>query len=420
VRHPVPMRSERLSLLCLSQMPPSPPRFGAQARMHGLWTALARHHDVTTVALADPEFDLGECRSAMGRYSQEVVLLPNPRGKDGAVKRALQLRSLASLHSFERHRVEVHGLQQALDRLLRSRCFDVVTVEFPYLAHLSVRQAPAGILPPAVVVDAHEIAHDMVRQFARSRRSLGRTLYAGLNWRKLRREELAAFRTADGVAVCSTADQQRLLRDVPSARTAVVPNAADVERYRPRPEDPTPDGRTVLFFGLLSTLPNIDGVRWLVREIWPRIATERPDARLKILGKGAPAEVQALAGPGIEVVGFVEDLRPHLAEAAAIAVPLRLGGGTRLKIVEAMAMARPIVSTTLGAEGIEAAPGRDLMIADDPQGFAAAVVRLLQDPAAGARMGGAARRLSEERYSWSGAAAEMERLFHRVLEGRQR
>ena len=419
MRHPVPMRSERLSLLCLSQMPPSPPRFGAQARMHGLWTALARHHDVTTVALADAEFDLEECRSAMGGYSREVVLLPNPRGRDGTVKRALQLRSLASLHSFERHRVEVHGLQQALDRVLRSRRFDVVTVEFPYLAHLSVRQAPTGLPPPAVVVDAHEIAHDMVRQFARSRKSLGRTLYASLNWRKLRREELAAFRAADGIAVCSVADQQRLLRDVPSARTAVVPNAADVERYRPRPEDPTPDGRTVVFFGLLSTLPNIDGVRWLVREIWPRIARKRPDARLKILGKGAPPEVQALAGPGIEVVGFVEDLRPHLAEAAAIAVPLRLGGGTRLKIVEAMAMARPVVSTTLGAEGIEAIPGRDLLIADDPQGFAAAVVRLLEDPAAGARIGGAARRLSEERYSWTGAATEMEGLFHRALEGRR-
>ena len=419
MRHPVPMRSERLSLLCLSQMPPSPPRFGAQARMHGLWTALSRNHDVTTVALADAEFDLEECRSAMGRYSLEVVLLPNPRGREGAAKRALQLRSLASLHSFERHRVQVRGLQETLDRLLRSRRFDVVTVEFPYLAHLAVRQAPAGGPPPALVVDAHEIAHDMVRQFARSSRSLGRTLYASLNWRKLRREELAAFRAADGIAVCSVADEERLRRDVPSARTAVVPNAADVERYRPRPEDPAPDGRTVVFFGLLSTLPNIDGIRWFVRDIWPHVTRQRPGAQLKILGKGAPAEVQALAGPGVEVVGFVEDLRPHLASAAAIAVPLRLGGGTRLKIVEAMAMARPIVSTTLGAEGIEATPGRDLLIADDPQGFAAGIVRLLEDPATGARIGAAARRLSEERYSWTGAATEMERLFHRVLEGRR-
>ena len=172
------MRSARLSILCLSQLPPSPPRFGAQARMHGLWSALARQHDLTSVALADADFDLDECRAAMGRYSQEVLLLPNPRGRDGAVKRALQLRSLASLHSFERHRVEVPALQQALDQLLRTRHFDVVNVEFPYLAYLRLRQSPPGTPPPAVVVDSHEIAHEMVRQFAASSTSLGRRMYA--------------------------------------------------------------------------------------------------------------------------------------------------------------------------------------------------------------------------------------------------
>jgi glycosyltransferase involved in cell wall biosynthesis len=412
------MRSPRLSILCLSQMPPSPPRFGAQARMHGLWTALARRHDLTTVVLADEEFDLEESRSAMARYSQEAVVIPNPRGRGVAMKRALQLRSLASLHSFERHRVEVPALQQQLDRLLRSRRFDVVNVEFPYLGHLQLRQAPAGAAPPAVVVDSHEIAHELVRQLGRSGGGLGRTLYAGLDWRKLRREELAAYRSADGVAVCSAADQQRILRALPSTRTVVVPNAADVQHYSPRAGDPAPDGRTVLFFGLLSTLPNIDGIRWFVEEIWPRITRVRPDARLKILGKGAPPEVQALAAPGIEVTGFVEDLRPHLASAAAVTVPLRLGGGTRLKIVEAMAMARPVVSTTLGAEGIDARPGRELLIADEPEAFAAAVAQLLQDPATGARLGSAARQLAEERYSWEGAATAMEGLFQQILERR--
>jgi glycosyltransferase involved in cell wall biosynthesis len=174
----------------------------------------------------------------------------------------------------------------------------------------------------------------------------------------------------------------------------------------------------VLFFGLLSTLPNIDGIRWFVQESWPQITRACPDARLKILGKGAPPEVQALAGPGIEVTGFVEDLRPHLASAAAVVVPLRLGGGTRLKIVEAMAMARPVVSTTLGAEGIDARPGGELVIADAPDAFAAAVAHLLQEPAAGARLGSAARRLAEERYSWERAATAMEGLFGQILQGR--
>jgi glycosyltransferase involved in cell wall biosynthesis len=257
-----------------------------------------------------------------------------------------------------------------------------------------------------------------VRQLGQTSRSLGRALYSSLDWRKLRREELAAYRSADGVAVCSIADQERILRDLPRARTAVVPNAADVEHYRPRPGDPPPDGRTVLFFGLLSTLPNVDGIRWFVQEIWPLVTRGRPDARLKILGKGAPPEVTALAAPGVEVTGFVEDLRPHLASAAAVVVPLRLGGGTRLKIVEAMAMARPVVSTRLGAEGIDARPGTELLVADTPESFAEAVLELLRDPAAGARLGAAARRLAEEKYSWEGAAAAMDGLFRQVLDGR--
>ena len=409
------MPSDRLSVLYLSQMPPSPPRFGAQARMHGLMTNLARRHEITAVSLVDPEFDLEDCRRAMREYCGEVVLVPNPNGRAGMAKRALQLRSLASLHSFEHHRFSVPALQRALDGLMAKKRFDVVNVEFPYLAHYRLDGAPAGARPPPLVVDSHEIAWDIVRQFARSGATLSRRLYAGFNWRKLRRDELAAYGAADGVCVCSEADRQRLLAEIPSARTAVIPNAADVEFYQPRPGDPAPDGRTVLFFGLMSTLPNIDGIVWFAKEIWPLIAARRPDARLRILGKGPPPAVRELAGPKVEVAGFVEDLRPHLASAAALVVPLRLGGGTRLKIVEGMAMAKAIVSTRLGAEGIEAVDGRDILLADDPAGFAAAVLRLLDDPGLAARLGRAARELAVSRYAWSSAAQGVERFFREIL-----
>ena len=195
---------------------------------------------------------------------------------------------------------------------------------------------------------------------------MGRRLYAGANWRKLRREELGTYRDADGVYVCSAADEQRLLDEAPGVRTTVVPNAADVDFYQPRPADPLPDGRTVVDFGLLSTVPNIDAVVHFVQDVWPRIAEARPDARFKIIGGRPPPSLLALAGPRVELTGFVPDLRPHLAAAAAVVVPLRLGGGTRLKIVEAMAMGKAIVSTTLGAEGIDALPGRDILIEDQP------------------------------------------------------
>jgi polysaccharide biosynthesis protein PslH len=379
-------------------------------------TQLARRHDLTAAMLVDDEFDAEECRRAMQAYCREVVLVHNPYGREGLAKRLLQLRSLASTRSFDRLRVSVPALQRALDQVLRAKRFDVVNLEFPYLGHCHLRQAPPGERLPALVVDSHEIAYDLARQFAVAGANLGRRLYGGANWRKLRREELGIYREAAGVYLCSAADEQRLLGQIPDARTAVIPNAADVEYYQPRPTDPPPDGRTLVYFGLLSTIPNIDGVAHFVRDIWPRIAKAHPEAHCKIIGGGPPPSLLGLAGPRVELTGFVSDLRPHLAAAAAVVVPLRLGGGTRLKIVEAMAMGKAIVSTTLGAEGIEAAPGRDILIEDDPAAFANAVSRLLTEPGLAAHIGQSARRLAAERYAWSGAAQALEGFYRQILE----
>jgi hypothetical protein len=184
------MTPERLSILYVSQMPASPPRFGAQARVHGLMTQLARRHDLTAVMLIDEEFDAEECRQAMQAYCGEVMLIPNPYGRDGLTKRLLQLRSLASIRSYERLRVTVPALQRVLDGVLRSRRFDIVNLEFPYLGYLDLRQAPPGAKLPALVVDSHELAYDLARQFAGAGGKLGRRLYARANWRKLRSEEL--------------------------------------------------------------------------------------------------------------------------------------------------------------------------------------------------------------------------------------
>jgi polysaccharide biosynthesis protein PslH len=410
------MSPERLNILYVSHMPASPPRFGAQARVHGLMTQLARRHDLTAVMLIEDEFDLEDCRCAMQGYCRDVVLVPNPFGADGRAKRLLQLGSLASMQSFERLRVRVPELQHALNLVLEAKRFDIVNLEFPYLGHCDLRRAPPGERPPSLVVDSHEIAYDLARQFAHSGSSLGRRFYAGINWRKLRREELGTYRRADGVYFCSVADERRLLDEISGVRTTVIPNAADVEYYQPRHTDPPPDGRTVLYFGLLSTVPNVDAVTYFVKDIWPRIADTYPNACLKIVGAKAPPSLQALTGPRIELTGFVSDLRPHLAAAAAIVVPLRLGGGTRLKIIEAMAMGKAIISTTLGAEGIEAVPGRDILIEDQPVAFAEAVNRLLADQSFAAHIGQSARQLVVQRYAWSGAALALEDFHRRILE----
>jgi glycosyltransferase involved in cell wall biosynthesis len=381
-------------------------------------TQLAQGHDLTAVTLVNHEFDAEECRRAMQAYCREVVLVPNPYGREGLAKRLLQLRSLASIRSFERLQVTVPAMQRALNRVLRARRFDVVNLEFSFLGGCDMRQAPPGERLPVLVVDSHNIDYDLARQYARGGTSLYRRLYAGANWRKLRREELRTYRDADGVYLCSAADERRLLDQLPGVHTAVIPNAADVEYYQPRSTDPPPDSRTVVFFGTLSYVPNTDGVRHFVQDIWPRIAEAHKDARLKIVGGRPPPSLLALAGARVEFSGFVPDLRPHLAAAAVVVVPLRLGGGTRLKIVEAMAMGKAIVSTTLGAEGIEAIPGRHLLVEDQPAAFAHAVTRLLAEPALAAHIGKSARQLALERYAWSGAARALEGFYQRILEVR--
>src|SRR5208283_3320077 len=186
---------------------------------------------------------------------------------------------------------------------------------------------------------------------------------------KIRREEVAAFRSFDGVTFCSEADQARARHLVPSLTSAVVPNAVDVGYFRPSPAGPSPDGKTVLFFGAINYFPNVDGLLYLLREVWPLLARSHPEARLKIVGQAPTPQILAFRGPRVEVTGKVEDVRPHLAKAAVTVVPLRVGGGTRFKILEAMAMGRPVVSTSLGAEGILARPGEDILLADEPEAF---------------------------------------------------
>ena len=409
------MSQGRLSILYVSPMPASPPRFGAQARIHGLMSQLAQRHDLTAVMQVGSEFDAEECRRAMQAYCRDVVLVPSPYVGAGLRKRLLQLQSLASTCSWERRLAAAPEMKRTLDRVLRAKRFDLVNLEFWVHGECDLRQAPPNERLPRLVVDSHNIDYELARQYARTGSSLAHRLYAEVNWRKLRREELGAYRGADGVYLCSAEDERRLLDLIPGARTAVIPNAADVEYYQPRPTDPLPDGRTVVFFGLLSYAPNIDGVVYFVEKIWPRVAESCPEVRLKIVGGGAPRSLRQLAGPRVELTGFVPDLRPHLAAAAAVVVPLRLGGGTRLKIVEAMAMGKAVVSTSLGAEGIEGVPGRDLLIEDQPEAFADAVNRLLGDPEFAARIGQSARSLAVERYSWSHTAQALESFYRDIL-----
>jgi glycosyltransferase involved in cell wall biosynthesis len=376
-------------------------------------SALARHHEVSAVALASSSFDRESCERAMRRYCREVVLVPSPIERIG--KRVAQLRSLFSRHTFEAHSFPLTEFQHALDAMLTKTTFDVVVVSAALFMHrCRLRQAPAGQPLPRMILDEHNIEFDLQRQMSKAG-NIARRLHHAVNWRKARREEIFQWKSHDGVTFTSEPDLRRALEIVPSIRSAVVPNGVDVSAFEPHPSDPPPDGKTIMFFGINDYYPNTDGILFFLREVWPKLALSSPQARVKVVGPNPTPEILAQRSDRIEIAGKVDDLRHHLASAAVSIVPLRLGGGTRLKVLEAMSMAKPIVSTRVGAEGIDVVHEKHLLFADDSSSFAAAVGRVLADPELGARLGREGRTLAKERYSWEGVATKMEAFFDQVL-----
>jgi glycosyltransferase involved in cell wall biosynthesis len=234
----------------------------------------------------------------------------------------------------------------------------------------------------------------------------------------VKKEEIAAWRNADGVVLTSAADEKTLLSELPSSATSVVPNAVDLESFAPQPTEVDPE--RLLFFGAMNYHPNIDGVTYFVKEVLPLIVAERPNVVFEVIGQNPPAEILALAGRNVTITGFVPDPRPYLDRASAVVVPLRVGGGTRFKIVEAMAKGRPIVSTTIGAEGLEVEHGRELLLADDPTSFARETLRLLESPELGAGLGGNARQRAEQSYGWGAAVVRLEQFYTELVELRSR
>jgi glycosyltransferase involved in cell wall biosynthesis len=166
--------------------------------------------------------------------------------------------------------------------------------------------------------------------------------------------------------------------------------------------------------------PNIDAVVHFVHEVLPLIHSRRPDVTFTIVGWGIPDEIRSILGPRVIATDRVPDVRPYLAGASVVVAPVRIGGGTRLKVLEALAMAKPMVSTSLACEGLDVVPGRDLLVAEHPQEFADAVLRLLDDGALRERLGEAGRNLMESSYGWDSSAARLEQFHERVLASKRR
>jgi glycosyltransferase involved in cell wall biosynthesis len=238
-------------------------------------------------------------------------------------------------------------------------------------------------------------------------------VYSSLQWRKLRSFERRVCRQADRVVCVSEADAIALRQIDPAMTTHVIPNGVDTdfyERDKVTPLDLPP--HSLVFTGTMDFRPNVDAMLWFAEEVLPVIKAQMPDVQVYIVGQRPHARLDVLrADPAITITGAVDDTRPYISAAGVYIVPLRMGGGTRLKLLEALSLQAPIVSTTLGAEGFEVTNGEQLLLADDPAAFARSIGELLADRTQARALGAAGRSFAAQRYDWRSIVPKFEEVY---------
>lgn len=378
---------------------------GGKLRTWHLMRHLAQRHEITYLAFADPDTPAADIEGM-----KEVCARIETVSRTEPAKGSLRFYADAAAHLVDPQPYAVgkyrsREYRRRIERLLGETRFDLVVCDFLFPAVNLPKRLPC----PAVIF-THNVEAEIWRRHAETRHgSFSSTLYRAQHRRMLRFEG-AALRRFDGVLAVSDADRDTFARIYPGAirrPVHVVPTGVDTAFFSPAPADPA--SRGLVFTGSMDWLPNEDAMVYFCREILPLIRQEEPGVSLSIVGRAPTPTVARLAAEhGIQVTGRVDDVRPYVTDAAVYVVPLRIGGGTRLKIFEAMAMAKAVVSTTVGAEGLPVTDGEHLLLADDPQAFARATVRLLRDRDARARLERAARALVVAEYDWSAVASSLE------------
>lgn len=400
--------SDRLRVLVVSPYLPYPPTWGAAMRVYQLVRHLALGADVTLLCYVGSD---DRVRPELAAVCEQVLTVPRAPF-EGWRRRGAQARSLLLGRSFHGEQLVGDELQTALDQALTAGRHDVVQLEGSPLSRLRV---PPGV---PVVLDEHNVESEVLDRMAHGERTRLRRAYNRAEARAYRRLEDDAWSSVAACLATSERDAATVRQRVANVPVQVVPNGVDPEYFAPATAPVRAERYSLVFTGLLSYRPNLDGVRWFVDEVLPLVRRRRPGAVLRVVGAGTPDELAQAAGPGVEVVGRAPDLRPYLAGAACVVAPIRMGGGTRLKVLEALSMARPLVSTTVGCEGIDVRDGTHLRVADDPQRFADAVCDVLDQPAEAGRMGEAGRRLVSAEYSWASSGDRLRALLERVTPAR--
>jgi glycosyltransferase involved in cell wall biosynthesis len=398
-----------MRVLFLAHLLPFPADSGGKIRTSGNLEALVRRHDVRLVGFL--------------RTSDEERELPRLRGMCVGVdvvplRRTpfTQVRDLASSLILGRSFVVSRDFRREMLELVRA-VVDEFRPDVVHIDHLQMAQFVDFDAPYRTVLDHHNVESMIVKRLRETSGSIGIRLYASLEWPRLKQYELSVCRKCDAVITVSEEDKTTLQAMDPTlGNVHSVPIGVDV--------DSTPiierkiGSRNILFLGTMHWPPNIDCVHYFYRDIFPLVKAELPDCTLTVAGQRPPRSIEALArDPAVRVTGYVSDAAVCAKDCGVFIVPLRSGSGVRVKILNALAMGLPVVSTSVGAEGIEAEHGAHLLIADTPKDFAHAVVSVLRDPDLADQIGRNGRALVSAKYSWKATGDELLSVYEDYLVG---
>ena len=388
-----------------------PPDTGGKIRSLNLLRELAKLHAVDLFTFYPRLAD--DPHHTLGSMVSKAVYEPMDIAEAGTLgDYAHYARNLLSSRPYSAAKYCRPEIAQKLRAWLEKQRYDLILCDF---------LLTAGVIPWDVEVPKVIFTHNVEAQIWKRHFQVSKPgLWKAVAWREFKTMdamERRYLRLADGVLTVSENDKTQFSEFVPRERLAVIPTGVDIDYFRPQAEGPRPN--TLVFTGSMDWTPNQDAILYFAEAILPKIQKELGDASLWVVGRKPSERLKELARklPGIHVTGAVDDIRPYIARSAVYVVPIRIGGGTRIKIYEAMAMGKPVVSTTVGAEGLPVENGRDLFLEDDPERFAAVVVQLLRSPRLSRQLGEAARRLVETSYSWAAVAGELAETLERFQAG---
>jgi glycosyltransferase involved in cell wall biosynthesis len=405
----------RPRVLFLAQCLPYPPHTGVAARTFNVLKQLHEAYDIDLVTFFRKNHQRHRPARAAARAALEQVAdsvaEPTPIPSEHSALRKIwnHLRSVVSGRAYTYYEYDSSAFGQRLRAVLRARTPDLVHLDSLDL-HRWIPQLP----PVPIACTHHDVDSELLRRRAGQLNGTARRQYLLLQATRAERVERELCPQLALNVMMSDIDARKLRAHAPGAVTVVVPNGTDTDYFQPNGNQSVA-GR-VAFVGPTYSHPNRDAVEFLLREIWPRIRAAAGSASLQLIGHSSPADrARYDAEPGVTTLGQVPDIRPALAEARCCVVPIRAGGGTRLKILDAWAMGKAVVSTSIGCEGLDAVDGENILIRDTPEALADGVIRVLADARLRALLERNARRVAIERYSWNVAGARLRSAYDELL-----